>query len=88
MTPPIVLPIPPGSAPGGFVFRVTTHGGSVLSEEAITEQDGDLAESVAARQGLIAKAHVDRTGWPAVLYVFDGDSGQCVEMLVSSADHR
>lgn len=88
MTPPIVLPIAPGSAPGGLVFRVTAHDGTVLSEEAITDADVDLTEIIAARQGTIAGEHVDRVGRPTFLYIFDGDSGRCVGALVSSPERR
>lgn len=86
MTPPTVLAIAPGVAPGGLVFRITADDGTVLSEEAITEEDIDLAELMASRQGTIAGEHVDRVGRPTVLYIFDGDSGQCIGALVSSAE--
>ena len=79
---PLVLPIPPGAAPGGLVFRLTRHDGTVLSLKTITAENQDLTEAIAEWQGTAAGENI-RPGEPTTLNVFDGDTGQCVYAIVA-----
>lgn len=81
MTRPLVLPIPAGAAPGGLVFRVTDHHGTVLSYEPIRRSQAEAVEALAEWQAIAAADSV-RPGEPTYLNVFDGDTGECVYTLV------
>ena len=79
---PLVLPIQPGTAPGGLVFRLSTPDGTVLSTETIAADNVDRTDVIASWQGRLAGERV-LSGQPTYLHVFDGDTGQCVWMITS-----
>lgn len=74
-------PIPPGSAPGGLLFRLVDHDGTVLSNEPVPRDQAHLAEMIGAGHGRTVRDHV-APGRSVRLNVFDGDSGACVYSIL------
>lgn len=79
--------IAPGTSPGGLVFQIRSHDGTVLSTRALTADAGDLIEAIAAAQADLATEHT-APGQPAYLHVFDGDTGECITTGIVSTDER
>jgi hypothetical protein len=74
--------IPPGTAPGGLVFRLTAAGRR-FAEHPIT--DPDTIAEIAAGDGALARYLVDVYG-EARNYVYDGDTGECVLTVIVGGD--
>jgi len=70
--------IPPGMAPGGLVFRLTAAG-RIFAEHPVAELEG--IDKLAEADGDLANYLVELYG-QAVNYVYDGDTGECVQTVI------
>lgn len=71
--------IPPGSAPGGLVFRVTAAG-HIWRDRPITAPGPEL-EAWAEADAQLAIDLAEQYG-EARQFIYDGDSGECVSTVI------
>jgi hypothetical protein len=76
--------IDPGRAPGGLVFRLTA-GGRVWSEHGTTPGSATDTPEQAEADALQALELAERFG-ESRLFVYDGDTGECVTTMVTQPE--